>query len=175
MHRRVFVQRSVSSRSIIVACVAAQDAAQMRLAKDDDVVQAFPANGPNQSFGKAVLPWRPRCDGFVANSHCTQAMSYDGAKDAIPVADQIPRRRIPGERFRDLACNPFRRWATRHTYPDELSAIEPNDYESIEQAERKVGTTNRSIAAISGGWLRRNVHQLWPGGPPAPDHVLGDS
>ena len=61
----------------------------MGLAKDDDVVQAFPANGPDQSFGKTVLPRRPRRDGFVANAHCTQAMSYDGAKDAIPVADQV--------------------------------------------------------------------------------------
>ena len=33
--------------------------------------------------------------GFVANSHCTQAMSYNGAKRAVSVADQIVRRRIP--------------------------------------------------------------------------------
>ena len=58
MHRRVFVQRSVSSRSIIVAGVAAQHASKMRPAKDNDVVQAFTANGPNQSFGIPVLPRR---------------------------------------------------------------------------------------------------------------------
>jgi hypothetical protein len=33
-------------------------------------------------------------------------MSYNGAKRAIPVADQIARRRIPGECFSDLARNP---------------------------------------------------------------------
>src|SRR3954451_19201380 len=100
--------------------------------------QAVPANGSDQSFGHTVLPRRARCDGFVANSHCTQAMSYNGAKRAIPVADQIVRRRTPGECFSDLARNPFRRWATRHTYPDEFSASEPHYYKSIEQAERRL-------------------------------------
>src|SRR3954453_5348523 len=67
-----------------------------------------------------------------------QAMSNDGAKRAIPVADQIVRRRTPGECFSDLARNPFRRWAPRPTYPDEFSASEPHYYKSIEQAERRL-------------------------------------
>jgi len=28
-----------------------------------------------------------------------------------------------------------------------------------------VGTTNRSMAAMSGAWLRKKVRQPWPGGP----------
>ena len=51
--------------------------AQMRLAKDDDVVQAFAANGPDQSFGKAVLPWRAGRNWFVSNAHGPEALSYD--------------------------------------------------------------------------------------------------
>ena len=81
MHRRVFVQRSVSSRSIIVAGVAVQHASKMRLAKDNGVVQAFAANGPNQSFGKAVLPWRPRSARCLV-PHFDGA-SYSGMKDAL--------------------------------------------------------------------------------------------
>lgn len=56
MHGRVFVQRPVRPNAIIVACIGAQHAPQVPLANDNDVVQAFPANGPNQSFGIAVLP-----------------------------------------------------------------------------------------------------------------------
>ena len=36
----------------------------MRLAKDDDVIEAFSANGPDQSFGKSVLPRRPGAIGL---------------------------------------------------------------------------------------------------------------
>ena len=94
MHRRVFVQRSVSSRSIIVAGVAVQHASKMRLAKDNGVVQAFAANGPNQSFGKAVLPWRPR------SARCL-IPAFDGAIFSVEWKDALwarffmeaPRRR----------------------------------------------------------------------------------
>jgi hypothetical protein len=55
---------------VVVICVGAQYSAKMGLAEDNDVVQAFPANRPNQSFGKPVLPRRERCDGSVPNAHC---------------------------------------------------------------------------------------------------------
>src|SRR5712671_85311 len=38
-----------------------------------------------------------------------------------------------------------------------------------------VGTTNRSMAAMSGAWFRRKVRHPWLGGPPSFDHVLGDA
>src|SRR3954453_6247940 len=60
------------------------------LAKDDDVVQGFAANGPNQSFGKTVLPRRARRDRFIPNVHCAEAPPHDGTEDAVSVADQVP-------------------------------------------------------------------------------------
>src|SRR3954452_14827556 len=80
----------------------------------------------------------------------------------------------PGECFSDLARNPFRHWATRHTYPDEFSASEPHDYKSIEQAERE-GWYNEQVH-------RRNVRRMVAEKRPqalaprstAPDHVLGE-
>ena len=44
-------------------------------------------------------------------------------------------RAIPRERVGDLTRNPVRRWAVRHGNMDELSAVEPNDDEAIEQVE----------------------------------------
>ena len=77
MQRCVFVQRPVSSGSVVVVSIGTQESAQMRLAKDNDVIQTFSANGPDQSFGKSVLPWRARCDRFVSNAHGPEALSYD--------------------------------------------------------------------------------------------------
>jgi hypothetical protein len=45
--------------------------------------------------------------------------------------------------------------------PDKVSADQPNDDEGIEQVEGMVRTTNRSMAAMSGAWLRRKVHEPW--------------
>ena len=128
MQRCVFVQRSVSSRSIIVARVTAQYATKMHLAKDNDV-QAFAANGPNQPFGIPVLPWRMRRNRFVPN-HCTEAPPYDRAESPISVTDQIGWRAVPRERFDDLTRNPVRRWAFRHGASSEV--FERNSPRSID-------------------------------------------
>jgi hypothetical protein len=77
MRRRIFVERSMRSDRIVVIGVGPQDAAQMLLAEDNDVVETFPANRPNQPFGKPVLPRRPSCDGFVANAHCVNPLQND--------------------------------------------------------------------------------------------------
>lgn len=77
MHRRVVVERSVGSGLIVVTSVGVQDAAQMLLTNDNDVVEAFAANGPNQSFGEAVLPRTPASGRFVANAHGTETLPYE--------------------------------------------------------------------------------------------------
>jgi hypothetical protein len=80
----------MGASSVIVARVRAQYPAQMRFAEDDDVVQAFPANGPNQSFSKTVLPRRPRRDRFVADAHGAHPLENNRTEDAIAVANQVP-------------------------------------------------------------------------------------
>jgi len=49
--------------------------------------------------------------------------------------------------------------------PDKVSAVEPDDDEGIEQVEPIVGTTNKSMAAMSGAWLCKKVRHPWLGGP----------
>ena len=107
----------------------------MGLANDNDVVQTFAANGTNQSFGIPVLSWRMGRNWFVPNSHGTEALPHDRPEGAISITDQIAWRAIPREGVGDLTRNPVRRWAVRHRNMDELSAVEPNDDEAIEQVE----------------------------------------
>src|SRR3954454_9752210 len=99
MYRRVFVKGPMSSGCVIVARVGAQQMAQMRLAIDNDVVQALAANGPNQSFGKTVLPWRARCDRFVSNAHGPEALSCTGVthRGSSYSIDMPQKRMSPSE------------------------------------------------------------------------------
>ena len=86
------------------------------------------------------------------------------AIDLISITDQVARSLIPKERLGDLASNPFRGRMRCDVDPDKVSAGQPNDDEDIEQIEANGRNTNRSIAAMSGAWLRRKVRHPWDGG-----------
>jgi hypothetical protein len=60
-----------------------------------------------------------------------------------------------------LARDPFRRRMSCNVDPDKISTIQPDDDEGVEQLESNskpiVGTTNKSIAAMSWARLRRKA------------------
>jgi hypothetical protein len=55
--RRILPQGQMRSQFVVVAGVAGKDPAQMGLAEDDDVIEAFPADRTDQSLRTPVLPW----------------------------------------------------------------------------------------------------------------------
>ena len=107
----------------------------MRLAKDNEVVHALTADRPDQPFGESILPRRGGRNRLVSNAHGAQSTCNDGAKEAIPIADEIARSLVPGERLCNLTRNPFRCWMPCDVDPDEGPAVEPDDDEHIEQGE----------------------------------------
>src|SRR5262245_3689809 len=54
--RRIFIQCPVRPDLVVIAGISLQDPAQMRLAQDDDMVDALAPDRSDQSFGKAILP-----------------------------------------------------------------------------------------------------------------------
>jgi len=54
--RRIFREGEMRSGAVVVACVGRKDPAQMGLAEDDDVIEAFPADRADQSLRMPVLP-----------------------------------------------------------------------------------------------------------------------
>jgi hypothetical protein len=56
MARRILVQGQMRSDSVVIAGVGRKDPAQMGLAEDDDVIEAFPADRADQSLRMTVLP-----------------------------------------------------------------------------------------------------------------------
>jgi diaminopimelate epimerase len=49
--------------------------------------------------------------------------------------------------------------------PDQFSAIQPLDDEGVEQVEADSWNNDKSMAAMSGAWLRSKVRHPWLGGP----------
>src|SRR5882762_2807637 len=55
-NRRIFMQRSMRSDAVVIIGVRFQNAAQMLLAEDNEVIQTLTPDRSDQPFGKAILP-----------------------------------------------------------------------------------------------------------------------
>src|SRR5258705_499200 len=163
------------SNAIIIVGVGFQDPTQMHLAQDNDVVHTFTPDRSDQPFHKAILPGRGWCGRFVPDAHGAQSARDDAAIDPVAIADEVARSLIPGKRLRYLTCNPFGRGICCDVDPDEVSAVEPDNDEGIEQVE----TDSWNNEQVHGGDVRRVVAQegspSLAGRPPPFDHVLGDA
>src|ERR1700723_3129927 len=161
--------------AIIIVGVGFQDPTQMDLAQDNDVVGTLTPDRADQPFDKAVLPWRGWCGWLVPNPHGAQSARDDAAIDPVAIADEVARSFIPGKCLCYLTSNPFCRGTCRDVDPDEVSAVEPDNDEGIEQVE----TDSWNNEQVHGGNVWRVVTQEGPpslAGRPSPfDHVLGDA
>ena len=52
----IFLQRQVRSRTMVVGKIALQDSLKVPLIQNHHVIQALPADGPDQSFSEPILP-----------------------------------------------------------------------------------------------------------------------
>src|SRR4030088_41810 len=95
--------------------------------------------------------------------------------DAIPIADEVFWGIIPRKRLGHLTRNPIRGRVCSDIDPDEVSAVEADDHEGVEQAK----ANGRNNEQIHRGNVRRVVTQerspflAWRS--TALDHVLGDA
>jgi hypothetical protein len=119
------------SHFVVIVGVASQNPTQMPLAKNDEMVDALAADRSDQPFGEGVLPGRSRRSWLVSYAHGAQPTRDDGAKHAIPIADQTARSLIPRESLGDLTRNPFRYRISCDIGPNKGSAVEAHDDESM--------------------------------------------
>src|SRR5665811_1711826 len=71
----------------------------------------------------------------VPDAHGAQSARDDAAIDPVAIADEVVRSLIPRKCFRYLTCNPFCRRICCDVDPDEVSAVESDNDEGIEQVE----------------------------------------
>src|ERR1700704_4656757 len=163
------------SDAIIIVGVGFQDPTQMHLAQDNDVVHTLAPDRSDQPFGKAILPRRGWCGRPVSDGHWAESARDDAAINPVPITDEVERSLIPRKGLHYLTCNPFCRGICCDVDPDEVSAVQPDDDEGIEQVE----TDSWNNEQVHGGNVRRVVTQesspSLAGRLPPFDHVLGDA
>jgi len=87
MQRRIFLQCKVRPRLIVIGCIGGQYPPQMRLAKDQHLVQALATQGADQTFRNA-------CNGDpgeIGRSHSFDPGRKDMPVGTVVVAYQISR------------------------------------------------------------------------------------
>jgi len=90
--RCIFVQRQVSSGAIVIVGIGLQHAAQMRLAENDQMVQALSSDRSYQPFNIGILPRRTWCRRAIPDAHGPDASPEDLSVDAIAIANKGPVR-----------------------------------------------------------------------------------
>src|SRR5258707_6884671 len=100
-----------------------QNATQMHLAQDNDVVHTLTPDRSDQPFGETILARRSRCGRLVPDAHGAQSAFDDAAIDSVPITDEIFWSLIPRKGFRDLTCNPICCRAPCDVNPNDVSAV----------------------------------------------------
>ena len=94
---------------MMILKIAQQHAAQVSLAQDDDMIQAFTADRTDQSLGIWVLPGRSRGGDDLRDAHRANAIAKRRAIRFVPVPQQIARCSVPRKGLGDLARKPVLR------------------------------------------------------------------
>src|SRR5262249_13143240 len=114
--RRILAQGQMRSEFVVITGVPRKDAAQVGLAEDDDMIEAFPADRANQSLRMPVLPGCPPRRRVIAYAHGCKTLRDCLAVASVTVADHVLWCFIPWQCICDLTGDPVRRRMPRYAH-----------------------------------------------------------
>src|SRR6266540_6738149 len=94
------------SPALVIGKVAGQDAREMTLVEDNHVVQALTTDTPDESLHVRTLPWTPWGDQHFFDAHVPHPLPKGVTVNAVPIAQEVPWRLVPGKRLDDLLGRP---------------------------------------------------------------------
>ena len=103
------------------------------------MVQAFAPHAADQAFHIRILPRAPWRRNDLFHAHRRHGRAGRLPVCAVPVADQVPRRRAPRECLSDLLCDPRHRRVRRYTEMHDLAALVVEHDEPEQEVERGRG------------------------------------
>src|SRR6266849_4743476 len=128
----VLVEREMRSGVMMILKIARQDAAQVTLVEDDNVIQTFAADRTNETLDVRVLPGGPRSSDDLLDAHRPHTIAESGTIRFVPVSKQIARRSIPGKGLGHLAGKPVLRGILGDVEVNDPSAVKPEHDQGIE-------------------------------------------
>jgi hypothetical protein len=87
--RRILIEREVSAGPVIVREVRGQDASQVALAENNDMVQALAPHRADEALSKGILPRPVRGREDFLDTHVLHALMKRVPVDVVTIAKQI--------------------------------------------------------------------------------------
>src|SRR5881296_3618346 len=133
----VVVEGLMRAGGVVVREVTAQQASEMPFVEDDDVIEAFPSNRPDDALGEGILPGRSWGDEDLVDPHALHPPREHLAVDGVAITEQVLGRGLFREGLDKLLGGPSGGRVVGHIDVDEFPASVPKDNEPEEQAERQ--------------------------------------
>ena len=86
----------MSSPLVVIPLIRAQQIPKMRLAEDNDMVEAITSDRADEPLRISILPRRAWRDRPIPNAHGPHAQNEPGAVNAVPITDHVSQRISPG-------------------------------------------------------------------------------
>ena len=83
----IAVECLMRARCIVVGEVPAQQASEMPFAEDDDVIEAFPSNRPDDALGERILPWCSWGDEYLEDPYAFQVSRKNVPVDGVAITE----------------------------------------------------------------------------------------
>jgi len=144
-----FAQSQVSPIFVVVVNVLFHQSPQMSFIQHDDMIEQISAAIANPAFGNAVLPRASEADPFWLKAKRLDCFDYFGVEVRGSVKDQILRRRVIGECFTQLRCDPCARWMAGEFPMQKAPSVVRNDEEAVQHSKGQGRDVKKSIAAIA--------------------------
>ena len=82
----VFLEREVRSGPMVILEVGREDTPEVRLVKDDHVIEALSSDRSDQAFNVRILPWTRRRGDNFRDAHASQSPLKDVAVDVVSIS-----------------------------------------------------------------------------------------
>ena len=140
----------MSSLGVVVVDVTPQYRPQMTLIHNDQMVQAFPPDAPDQSFAISILPRCSLRGQDRPNAKWFHGVSEEFAECLATIADQELERLYVAECISQLLAGPFSSWVICHVEVDDPSSVVGEEHEHMEQLEGDGGGDNEEVDSSAG-------------------------
>ena len=136
---RILVEREVSASLVIVREVRGEEASQVPLAENDNVVEALAPDRADESLREGILPRAVRDRENFTDSHTRHTLPEDVTVDCVAVAEEVGRCGIVGEGVYDLLGGPVGGGMFGHIEMDDPPAMVSEYHENEEYAQAGSG------------------------------------
>src|SRR5580704_17548530 len=122
----------MSPRVVVIAGMGFKDTAKVSFAEHNNMIEAFPADGTDQSLRVRVLPGRSRRGVTIANAHNLQPPTHGMAIGRIAVSDQVTWHFVPREGVSNLSGDPRRCRMIGNADRNNMPPLMAQDYQSVQ-------------------------------------------